>query len=56
MEQLIEILEFFRNNNCEVEIYDCTYVTYDIWSNISNRWILQNANEAQLIGFYNKVK
>jgi len=28
MEQLIEILEFFRNNNCEVEIYDCTYVTY----------------------------
>ena len=54
--EVIEVIDFFKKNNCKVEILGFNYVTFDIWSNISNRWILQDANEAQLINFYNKVK
>lgn len=54
--KVLEAIDFFKKNNCKVEIFGFNYVTFDIWSNISKRWILQDANEAQLIDFYNKVK
>ena len=53
MRETIEALDFFRANNCEVTIWD---TTFDIWSNVSKRYILQNANEIQLINFYKTFK
>jgi hypothetical protein len=51
------IIDFFEANNCIVEFEPSSKgFIYDIWSKISKRWILQDANETQLINFYNKNK
>lgn len=55
MKTVIEIIEFLEINNCEVSMEMGKYFTYDIWSNVSNRYLLQNANETQLINFYKEV-
>lgn len=55
MKNVSEILDFFKANNCEVTIFDGKYTTFDIWSNVSNRYILQDANEMQLNDFYQSV-
>ena len=52
-----QILDFFVANNCQIEIeYGSKMITlFNIWSNVSKRWILQNANEAQLRNFYKNI-
>lgn len=55
MEQTIEALNFFRASDCEVTIYDGIRTTFDVWSNVSNKYILQDANEVQFINFYKSL-
>jgi hypothetical protein len=43
-------------NDCEIEMFDTTKrVTFDIWSNVSKRWILRDANETMLKNFYESL-
>lgn len=56
MDGTSKILDFFRDNYCEVTIYDGKRTTFDIWSNISKRYLLQDANEKQLRNYYECVK
>lgn len=56
MEQTIKAINFFCANDCEVTTYDGKQTTFDVWSNISNRYILQDANEIQFINFYESFK
>lgn len=56
MEEIREILDFFREDDCEVTVYDGKRTTFDIWSNISKRYLLQDANEKQVRNFYELVK
>lgn len=49
--KLSEILDFFRNNDCEVEIFFLPD-RFFIWSKISKRYLLQDATEQQVINFY----
>lgn len=56
MEEISEILDFFREKGCEVTVYDGKRTTFDIWSNISKRYLLQDANEKQVRNFYESVK
>jgi hypothetical protein len=55
MKTTIEILEFFKINNCEVSFEAGKYFIFNIWSNVTKRYILQNANETQLRNFYERV-
>ena len=51
-----QILDFFRANDCEIEMFGTTTrITFDIWSNVSKRWILQDANETMLKNFYESL-
>jgi len=55
-EKILEALEFFRKNECKVDIYDRHSTSlFSIWSNVEKRWIIDDANEYQLIEFYNKI-
>ena len=51
-----EILDFFRQNNCKVDVYENRVGEwlYSIFSNVSKKWILTDANEIMLKGFYFK--
>ena len=54
--KILEVLNFFRKNECIVDVHERqrTYL-YSIYSNIEKRWIIDSANEYQLIEFYNKL-
>jgi len=55
--EIIEIINFFEANDCEVEFDTIPKgFRFDVWSKISKRWILENANETQFRNFYDKVK
>jgi hypothetical protein len=47
------ILDFFEENNCEINMYlvGC-YLNFDIYSNVSKKWILSDANDFMLKEFY----
>jgi hypothetical protein len=47
------ILDFFEENNCEISMYliGC-YLNFDIYSKVSETWILSDANDFMLKEFY----
>jgi hypothetical protein len=53
---LIETLNFFRNNNCTVDVYENSSNVYyfNIYNKENDRWILTDANEFMLKEFYLK--
>lgn len=50
-----EILDFFRDNNCEVEVFFLPD-RFFIWSKTSKMYLLQDATEQQLINFYKTIQ
>lgn len=55
MATISEILDFFRKNNCDVTVEIGRNITFDIWSNVLNRYIIRDANDVQLRNFYENV-
>lgn len=55
--KLIQALDFFRENSCEVKMYEENgKYLIDIWSETHKKYIIQDANEFQILQFYNKLK
>lgn len=56
MKKLNEILDFFRGNDCTIDFHGtCNNPKFDIICNNRKIIILENANETQLINFYNQI-
>lgn len=51
---IAEAMKFFRDNDCDVTPYEprCGIIYFDVWSNVSKRYVLQDANEYQFLQFY----
>lgn len=52
---ITEAINFFRNNECEIEIFHFPD-RYFIWSKISKRYLIQDAKESEVINLYKKYK
>jgi hypothetical protein len=52
---ILEAINFFRDNGCEIEIFHFPD-RYFIWSKIDRVYLIQDANEYQVINLYKKFK
>jgi hypothetical protein len=52
--KLPQVLDFFRNNSYEVKVYENNgRCLIDIWSETYKKYIIKDANEFQILKFYN---
>jgi protease II len=54
--KLTEVINFFRDNNCTIDIYENKNndFYFNLYNKESERWILTDANEFMLREFYLK--